>query len=428
MKVLSLYPLMMEFKKIILSIDRELNFMLESGAYEYQHVSREEVIKQYSDKKLSALLEYHKNKITEVQTGRFQGKITTYIGHGKERKKIYADAMEGMYKKLFDFYCGTDFKYGYTEVNSFEALYHKWQEQRKKDCVKDNTRLRNEQVYRKFLADTDFFKLSIKEVDRLKLQTFCNQLINRNSMTSPQWREVKTILRGIYFYALDIGCVTSNLMESVRIHAKFQPPAKGKKDKQTVSKETMKIYFEWLEDRFKASGDVSCLGIKLLFYTGLRSGELVALRWRDIEQNFSSLRIHSEEIKNQLAHKIEVAEHTKGYQERNVPLCNEAVRLLKRVYEVTKECEYIFTFRGKRVNYWHLERINRAFYEETGLENRSLHKIRKTFSSNMFENGAPITDVSDILGHRDSQVTLNHYIFSTNSNKNSTLKKFMKYR
>ena len=68
---------------------------------------------------------------------------------------------------------------------------------------------------------------------------------------------------------------------------------------------------QYLDVKYTETGDTAFLAVKLNFLLGLRVGELVALKWTDIEENH--LHIVREEIRNQEKGIYEVVDHTKTH-------------------------------------------------------------------------------------------------------------------
>lgn len=118
-----------------------------------------------------------------------------------------------------------------------------------------------------------------------------------------EWGNIKTILNGMFGYAVRKKYLLENPIEKVEIHVKF---------KQVVRK-TGKT----------ETGDTVFLAVKLNFLLGLRVGELVALKWENY-CNINHLHIVREEVRNQETNTYEVVEHTKTNRDRFVVLVPKA--------------------------------------------------------------------------------------------------------
>ena len=155
------------------------------------------------------------------------------------------------------------------------------------------------------------------------------------------------------------------------------------------------------------------LGIKLVFETGLRAGELSALKAEDFDGNVITVRRTEIMYKDENDHCVfEVREKTKGRDGiRKVIVTDRAIRILKRIMELNPDGEYLFMRDGERIrgNYFtvHLERICR----NVGIRMRSLHKARKTYATELLNGGVDEMLVIKQMGHTDISTTKGFYYF-----------------
>lgn len=126
------------------------------------------------------------------------------------------------------------------------------------------------------------------------------------------------------------------------------------------------------------------LGLILMFQTGMRVGELAALRRENIQDG--KIRISATEetyVDPETGKKVcEVVDHAKtDAGERTIILPEGAERTLKAIRSLNPFGEYVFMdkqgrIRAKRFNYW----LHRTC-KKLGIPERSTHKIRKTYAS-----------------------------------------------
>jgi len=160
----------------------------------------------------------------------------------------------------------------------------------------------------------------------------------------------------------------------------------------------------------KAKGQFkNFLGIS--FFTGARSGEILALKWSDIDFSTNTISITKTLSKGIIGTTKTVS------SKRDI----EMLPLVKKFLEAQRLETgllngYIFTKQDKVSHYFN----NSLFYntyreilESVGLEKRSLHNTRHTFASMMLNNGIEALWVSAMLGHKNLDITLRvytHYI------------------
>lgn len=151
--------------------------------------------------------------------------------------------------------------------------------------------------------------------------------------------------------------------------------------------------------------------ILLMLETGLRAGEALALRWRDIHLTRKRLEVHSTVVR--LANKKQsfVQDCAKSEaSNRTIPLTPYAVRLLERLSQGGKG-EWVFTNTdGERLSYealrWQTNRVCR----DAGVDYKGEHVFRHTFATNCYYKKIDIKILSRLLGHADVNITYNVYI------------------
>lgn len=123
------------------------------------------------------------------------------------------------------------------------------------------------------------------------------------------------------------------------------------------------------------------LGVRLVFLTGLRAGELAALKSIDIEDNILHVRRTEIRYKDETGHYVrDFRESTKGkVGYRDVVLTEEAKSTIDAIQRLSNGTEYLFNgYSG--LNFTQLlERI----CESVGIQPRSMHKVRKTYCTTL---------------------------------------------
>ena len=151
--------------------------------------------------------------------------------------------------------------------------------------------------------------------------------------------------------------------------------------------------------------------IALMIETGLRVGEVLALRWQDIQLSRKRINVRNTVVR--LANKKQsfVQDSVKSESSRrSVPLTPTAICLLEDLF-VTKRSEWVFTNSdGERLSYEALRYQTRKACIEAGIEYRGEHVFRHTFATNCYHRGIDVKILSRLLGHADVNITYNLYI------------------
>ncbi len=137
--------------------------------------------------------------------------------------------------------------------------------------------------------------------------------------------------------------------------------------------------------------------VRLAAYAGLRRGELVVLRWRDID--FAGQKII---IRRALSGETEVRS-TKSRRAREVPLPDQAAAALQRLRrrcEFTGPDDYVFANRfGRRLDPSALRRRYERARDAAGLDPLRFHDLRHTYGSLLVAGGIDLPSVKAAMGH-----------------------------
>ena len=171
-------------------------------------------------------------------------------------------------------------------------------------------------------------------------------------------------------------------------------------------------------------------GILLCLSTGIRLGEVCALRWDDISLDERELRIRrtlqrlGNGSKDAPARtKIIMTLPKSNSSVRVVPLTDVTIRFLSPFY---REGAYLLTGDSERA--CEPRRMQKRFkrvLEICGIEDANFHTLRHTFATRSMEAGFDPKCLSEILGHSDVHITLNRYVHPTMETKRRNMAKMI---
>jgi len=170
------------------------------------------------------------------------------------------------------------------------------------------------------------------------------------------------------------------------------------------------------------------IGIMLTLYTGMRIGEICALRWGDINLadgtvsiSRTILRIQNTSDSSANKTKIVVGRPKTDCSNRTIPLPAFLIDYLSEFRESDER--YILTgapvYLEPRGYYAKYKRV----MKKNGLEKYTYHALRHTFATRCVENGFDIKSLSEILGHSDVATTLQRYVHPSMSLKKQHMDK-----
>lgn len=175
------------------------------------------------------------------------------------------------------------------------------------------------------------------------------------------------------------------------------------------------------------SEDISNIGILISVYTGMRIGEICALKWEKIDFNKKLInvtqtlqRVYVEKNKT----KVIITPPKTKTSERNIPIPSILYdELKKRSANYTKEA-YVITGEEQRyVEPRRYQQIYKKLLEEADIEYRNFHCLRHTFATRCIRVGMDIKSLSEVLGHADVNITLNRYVHSSYDYKKRFMEK-----
>lgn len=157
--------------------------------------------------------------------------------------------------------------------------------------------------------------------------------------------------------------------------------------------------------------DIFKMAILLCLYTGLRLGELCALKWSDIDFGNSLIRVSSTvqrlAVDDSPTKTILLETAPKSdFSKREIPLTPSVLELLK---QFKNSGEYVFGC-SRPMEPRTLQNHFKKLTKEIGIPEKNFHMLRHTFATNCIEGGTDVKSLSEILGHSDVQITLNRYV------------------
>ena len=136
----------------------------------------------------------------------------------------------------------------------------------------------------------------------------------------------------------------------------------------------------------------------MALFTGMRSGELFALRWTDVDLDSKSIHVvRSWNSKNGM-------KSTKNQKTRIVPMGNELLGFLKKLKLERSQEEFVLP----RLIEWErgeAARVLKAFCQSIKITEIRFHDLRATFITNLLCQGESLVRVMAIVGHADMETT-----------------------
>ncbi len=156
-------------------------------------------------------------------------------------------------------------------------------------------------------------------------------------------------------------------------------------------------------------GNKLYLAVLIAATTGMRRGEILALRWCDVDLDAGTLRVARS--LQQLSTGLEFKEPKSARGRRNIALARSTVDALRaRKAELDTSPDGLIVCRPDGTP-WPPDQLSvefHVFVKRTGFTIR-FHDLRHTHASNLLRDGVPVNVVSQRLGHAEPAITLNVY-------------------
>lgn len=174
-----------------------------------------------------------------------------------------------------------------------------------------------------------------------------------------------------------------------------------------------------LARKILTSPDMTGLCVLLVLNTGLRLGEICALRKSDIDFHSGFLRIErsAARVRDGSGTRLVVQAPKSNSSVRLVAGPNDMLELMKTATMSIREDSYLLTNTDMPMDPRTLQYRYRKLLEHCGIRYRNFHALRHTYATRCMESGVDIKSLSELLGHADVRTTLQTYIHSSLAHK-----------
>lgn len=238
-----------------------------------------------------------------------------------------------------------------------------------------------------------------------------------NGLSPKTVSDVLAIIRNISKFAIRKGIYVANDANAVQIRQDIKPM-------RVLNKAEQSQLCEYILKKPEACS----IGILVCMFTGLRIGEICALRWEDISFSDQSIYIHHtlQRIQMHRGHgaKTEVIVTTpkSSCSIRKIPLPDEILEIL--VLNKKASSGYVLTNdEYKFIEPRTMQNKFKKILKAAGIENANFHALRHTFATRCVELGFDVKSLSEILGHATVNITMNRYVHPTYEMKKENMKK-----
>lgn len=271
------------------------------------------------------------------------------------------------------------------------------------------------------------YELGQKDVLELDKKVLNDYLLSQykgygenGTLASSTLKITKTIINKSLEYGYNKGYFTQN----IRVSASFKQDSISKIETLT-NNEAFIIEKDIIENKRYYS-----YGVLISMYTGLRIGELLALKWTDIDFQNKIMSVNTTSCDISFGKKMYHIEDTPKSESslREIPLTNETLSLLKGLKEYQKNNSQYVVSRstGKQIKTRAYQDSFSRLLKRLNIRHYGFHSLRHTFATRCYKLGMDIKTLSELLGHSSPAVTLKIYVHTDIETKRFALSKIAK--
>lgn len=252
----------------------------------------------------------------------------------------------------------------------------------------------------KYIHDT-FGSWKIADIKRNDVQSWINNI--RNDMSKKTMELSFFIFKAIMELGVRDDYIAKNPCQYVELPKKEttrKPPATYEQYRELLRVAQHRSNSNWIV-------------LPLLYYTGCRIGEVLALTWNDIDFDNKVIHINKQYTINNNTNKPIFKDHTKTKAGvRIVPLHKELLKVLRVHYNDHKDKSPYIAHQqrnGSMLPYNDMLHLFHTWLDIANISGITLHSFRHTYICTLVRAGVPINTISRIVGHSDIAMTLNVY-------------------
>ena len=248
----------------------------------------------------------------------------------------------------------------------------------------------------------------IKQITNAQLEKLCYELLTsagkkNTGLSAKTVTDVLSLIRNIFKFASQKGIVFLCDANSVKIK-------QNSKEMHIFSTTEQEKLYQYLCSNLNNYN----VGILLCLFTGIRIGEVCALRWEDISIQEKTIHIHQTMQRIQSRNenkktKVIISTPKSQCSVRIIPLPDNLVEIIAQC-TVEKNGYFLTGSDNKFVEPRTMQNHFKKVLKENSITDTNFHSLRHTFATRCIELGFDVKSLSEILGHASVNITMNRYV------------------
>ncbi len=287
----------------------------------------------------------------------------------------------------------------------------------KKPVVKISSYCKYERIVRLHLIPF-FEEWELGEISEQEINSFSMLLSYNLHLSDKSIRDILSVLSSVLRYAYKLNHSNKSLPT---IHY----PKLSQKETRVLSIREQNILLDYLTNDM----DECKFGVFLAMITGMRIGEVCALRWADISieegiiyVNSSLQRVESFSPNDRGKTQLVLGKPKSVCSQRSIPLTRRGLELCRKMYPESDEY-FVLTGSEHYMEPRTLQYKLKKYTDDCGLSGVHFHTLRHTFATRCVETGFEIKTLSEVLGHADVNITMRRYMHCSMEFKKKNMEK-----
>lgn len=243
----------------------------------------------------------------------------------------------------------------------------------------------------------DLGECDIDELTTERIQAYALEKIDHGSLVDDKGLPVR-------FVKDIIGVVASTSKKELNIRLPYTPP----KQIDIFEKDDQIELMNHLHSHMCPKN----LGILLCMHTGIRIGELCALKWSDINLDTRTIKIEKTMIRTYTkadGSKLRITPPKSRSSVRIIPL-NSTISYSVNLMQNSEDDTYVLTGTKRYIEPNKYRLYYNKMLRQLGIKHLKFHCLRHTFATRCIECGCDYKSLSQILGHSNVSITMNLYV------------------
>ena len=278
-----------------------------------------------------------------------------------------------------------------------------WLELFKKNSIKTASYARLLES-KKVMSNYDISRKKICDITFFDIQRHINELVNTGYAITNIKKQVLIVTAPLR-QAAAMKIISADPSVGIRMPVEDKVKKKTKEIQAYNDSDQDKI---WKQISIEPN-NTGYLAVAFQMETGLRAGELLALKWKDVDIEHNKMRIHATIINPQYKNASYQDSTKSKTSNRTIPLTPKAITILKRLFS-KHETEWVFEQDKQRYTYQKLTYQTKKLCRKAKVKYLGEHVFRHTFATKCYYKGIDVKILSRLLGHSSVQVTYNTYI------------------